>query len=107
CNFMSQRTTKLSDSRRRAPVERRGDGRITRDCQTEGAAAVRCSALVRLLHSPPDGVRVHCCHFSYREIRTTLKVSLLSKTTLAWFQASNVSRTYSTSGLDRGWFMLR
>src|SRR5258706_9874132 len=40
-------TTKLSDSRRRAPVERRGDFQITRDSQTESAAAVRCSALVR------------------------------------------------------------
>src|SRR6266705_4025543 len=47
CNFMSQRTTQLSDSRRRAPVERRGDDQITRDSQTESAAAVRCSALVR------------------------------------------------------------
>src|SRR5436309_4306139 len=37
----------LSDSRRRAPVERRGDSQITRDAQTESAAAVRCSALVR------------------------------------------------------------
>src|SRR5881628_930222 len=43
-------TTKLSDSRRRAPVERRGDFQITRDSQTESAAAVRCSALVRPRH---------------------------------------------------------
>src|SRR5258706_7040534 len=43
----SRLTTKLSDSRRRAPVERRGDFQITRDSQTESAAAVRCSALVR------------------------------------------------------------
>src|SRR5437762_747114 len=47
CNFMSQLTTEPRDSRRRAPVERRGDGPITRDSQTESAAAVRCSALVR------------------------------------------------------------
>src|SRR5437016_12420375 len=36
-----------SDSRRRAPVERRGEHQISRDSQTESAAAVRCSALVR------------------------------------------------------------
>src|SRR5438552_13921109 len=40
-------TTKLNDSRRRAPVERRGEHRISRDSQTESAAAVGCSALVR------------------------------------------------------------
>src|SRR6266576_6968339 len=38
---------KLSDSRRRAPVERTARFQITRDSQTESAAAVRCSALVR------------------------------------------------------------
>src|SRR3989442_7496 len=43
-------TTKLSDSRRRAPGERRGGHQITRDSQTESATAVRCSALVRSLH---------------------------------------------------------
>ena len=39
---------KLSDSRRRAPVERTTRFQITGDSQTESAAAVRCSALVEL-----------------------------------------------------------
>src|SRR5437773_3450917 len=43
-------TTKLSDSRRRATVERTTRFQITRDSQTESAAAVRCSALVRPRH---------------------------------------------------------
>ena len=51
------RTTKLSDSRRRAPVERTARSQITRDSQTESAAAVRCSALVRLASRHTQNLR--------------------------------------------------
>jgi len=55
---MSQLTTKLSDSRRRAPVERTTRFRIASDRRTESAAAVRCSALVELSRCAAEGKKI-------------------------------------------------
>src|SRR2546426_238652 len=60
-------TTKLSDSRRRATVERTVRFQITRDSQTESAAAVRCSALVsRRLHGLLNEI---CPNSARQEVR--------------------------------------